>query len=45
MNVGPHYGNFFARINENFLNSATERNTRLRHEVVFKRASEALRAG
>ena len=30
--------------NENFLRGATEQNTRLRQEVIFARASEAMRA-
>ena len=38
-----HHRNFLARINvENFLRGANERNTRLRQEVIFARAFEAL---
>ena len=44
-NQGPHDRNFLARSNnENFLRGAIERNTRLRQEAIFARASEALRA-
>ena len=44
-NQGPHDRNFLARINnENFLSGANERNTRQRQEVIFARASKALRA-
>ena len=43
---GPHARSFLARINnENFLRGANERNTRLRQEGIFARASEALRVG
>ena len=46
MKLGTHDKNFLARINnENFLRGATERNIRSRQEVIFARASEALRAG
>ena len=43
--LGPHDRNFFIRINnEKFLRGATERNTHQRQEVIFVRASEALKA-
>ena len=32
-------------INENFLRGTIERNTRLGQEIIFARASEALRSG
>ena len=44
--LGPHDRNFLVHINnENFLRDATERNIRSKQEVIFARASEALRAG
>ena len=45
-NLGPNDRNFLNRINnENFVRGTTEQNTRLRQDVSFARASEALRVG
>ena len=46
LDLDPYDRSFLVHIiNENFLTGATERNTCQRREIIFARASEALRAG